>query len=109
MYKNTDNKYSQNKRKKEDQNSVGVDKVGDAIGRQLDIEFDDDIQDNLQNLQARGSRGSGSTSEDELAEELNKNLKHQILDGEENYFEEDGEVIDHNDVNIIDGPDYNDD
>ena len=43
MYKNTDNKYSQNKRKKEDQNSVGVDKVGDAIGRQLDIEFDDDI------------------------------------------------------------------
>jgi hypothetical protein len=50
----------------------------------------------------KGSKGSGYSSEEELAQELNKNLKHQILDGEDNDFEDDG-------FNIIDdGPEYND-
>jgi hypothetical protein len=36
----------------------------------------------------KGSKGSGYSSEEELAQELNKNLKHQILDGEDNNFED---------------------
>ena len=36
-------------------------------------------------------------------------MKHQILDGEDNDFEDEREIIDHNEVNIIDdGLDYND-
>lgn len=42
-----------------------MDKVGDVIGnisRELDIEFDGDIQDNLMNLQGRESGGSNLSS-----------------------------------------------
>ena len=45
--------------------NLGADKVGDVIGQELDVEFDEDIQDNLQNRQGRGSAGSGGSSEAE--------------------------------------------
>lgn len=42
---------------------LGADKVGDVIGQELDIEFEAEIQDNLQNHQGRGSAGSAGSSE----------------------------------------------
>jgi len=42
-----------------------LDKVGDVIGnisRELDIEFDGDIQDNLMHMQGRESGASGQSS-----------------------------------------------
>lgn len=37
---------------------LGADKVGDVVGQELDIEFEADIQYNLQNHQGRASAGS---------------------------------------------------
>lgn len=46
---------------------LGADKVGDVIGQELDVEFEADIQDNLQNHQGRGSAGSAGSSEQPTA------------------------------------------
>lgn len=39
---------------------MGADKVGDVLGQQLDVEFDDDIQDNIQIMQGRRTDGSSA-------------------------------------------------
>ena len=89
-----------------------MDKVGDVIGnisRELDIEFDGDIQDNLMNLQGRESGGSNLSSGAKQQQQLLQQQKMQAELGEEEYEEDDeGEILDHNDVDIIDdGADYN--
>ena len=72
--------------------NVRVDKVGDVIGQELDIEFDDEIQGNLHNLHGRASGGSSGQDE-----------KHQVMNdpnADMEYGQNDDEVVDPNDVNI---------
>lgn len=54
---------------------LGADKVGDVIGQELDVEFEADIQDNLQNHEGRGSAGSADSSEQQTAGQLPPNQK----------------------------------
>ena len=56
-----------------------ADKVGDVIGQELDIEFDMEIQDNLQGRKTGGS--------DEEQKEIDPEDVQIIVDGE---FEEEG-------------------
>lgn len=44
---------------------MGADKVGDVLGQELDVEFDDEIQDNMQIMQGRRTDGSSAPDIDE--------------------------------------------
>ena len=63
-----------------------ADKVGDAIGNELDIEFDEEIQENL-----HGRRTGGSSQEkEEVVDPEDVNIIVDGDDGEEQEFEDDG-------------------
>ena len=87
--------------------NLGAATVGDALAQELDVEFEADIQDNLQNHQGRGSAGSGGSSEQEAAAQLHQNQKRQILDGEDNEYEEDAGIVDHQEVDLMNLADGN--
>ena len=69
-----------------------ADKIGDVIGNELDIEFDDEIQDNL-----HGRRTGGSSQEkDEIVDPEDVNI---IVDGDQEEFEEEGSDIEDRELN----------
>ena len=51
------------------QSGLSANKVGDAIGQQLDIEFDDEIKDNLNEAEFRGSGGDASSDKHDQGED----------------------------------------
>jgi hypothetical protein len=53
---------------------MGADKVSDVLGQQLDVEFDDEIQDNMHLMQGRRTDGSSAPDiEDEEEGEGGRN------------------------------------
>lgn len=92
-----DNSESPNKQQfldnlQDDEDNEGNPRVGDVIGNigeELDIEFDNDIQNNLQN---------------------NRKAEVEVEDDDDEDEDEEHQMIDHNDVEIIDdGADFQED
>lgn len=60
-----------------------ADKVGDVIGNELDIEFDEEIQDNILGRRT----GESSQEKEEMVDVEDVNI---IVDGDQEFEEEDG-------------------
>lgn len=77
--------------------NMRADRVGDVIGNELDIEFDEEIQDNIQGRRTGGSSAEQKDDDDEIVDPDDVNI---IVDGDQDYEEEDQSDAEEDDRNL---------